>query len=137
LANSSEILGAPILQDGRTTVGMIVADTPSTQRKMAKNDLDLVGTLAQQMAEPLGRLRRIERLERTQAVVQESARDGLAIVTRSPAMQPVLQMIRQVAPTDATALIVGESGTGKELLARAIHNLSLRRDRPMVCVNCA
>lgn len=59
------------------------------------------------------------------------------IVTRSNRYKNVLKKIEQVAPTDATVLIMGETGTGKELLAHAIHNLSKRRDRNMVKVNCA
>lgn len=49
----------------------------------------------------------------------------------------VLHNIEKVAPTDTTVLIKGETGTGKELIARAVHNLSLRKDRPLVKVNCA
>jgi len=49
----------------------------------------------------------------------------------------VLRLVRQVAPTTTTVLIQGESGTGKELVARAIHQLSPRRERPFVRVNCA
>jgi len=56
---------------------------------------------------------------------------------RSAAMQEVFSAIRQVAPTRATVLITGESGTGKELAARAIHELSPRRDGPFVAINCA
>ena len=59
------------------------------------------------------------------------------IVGRSPAMVQMMRLVTQVARTDATALVVGESGTGKELVARAVHQLSPRRDGPFVAVNCA
>jgi formate hydrogenlyase transcriptional activator len=49
----------------------------------------------------------------------------------------VLEQVKHVAPTDSTVLIEGEIGTGKELIARAIHNTSLRRGRPFVKLNCA
>jgi PAS domain S-box-containing protein len=58
------------------------------------------------------------------------------IVGRSPVVQRALRQVEQVAPTDTTVLVTGETGTGKELIARAIHNLSPRKDRPMVTVNC-
>src|SRR5579859_2890448 len=59
------------------------------------------------------------------------------IVGRSPALQKVLRKVEVVAPTDSGVLIQGETGTGKELIARAIHNLSGRSDKPFVKVNCA
>lgn len=58
------------------------------------------------------------------------------IIGTSPAMKKVFDAIRMVAPTDVTVLIRGESGTGKELIARAIHELSDRRNGPFVPVNC-
>ncbi len=59
------------------------------------------------------------------------------IVGKSPAIQRVLDPVAIVAPTDSTVLLHGETGTGKELIARAIHNLSSRRERPYVRMNCA
>jgi formate hydrogenlyase transcriptional activator len=59
------------------------------------------------------------------------------IVGRSPALRKVLEHVAIVAPTDSTVLLHGETGTGKELVARAIHNLSSRRVRPYVRMNCA
>ncbi|WP_420388404.1 sigma 54-interacting transcriptional regulator [Roseivirga sp.] len=59
------------------------------------------------------------------------------IITQSEDFRSILANCEQAAVTDATVLILGESGTGKELLARAIHNISPRRNRPLVKVNCA
>ncbi len=59
------------------------------------------------------------------------------IVGKSPALRKVLEHVAIVAPTDSTVLLHGETGTGKELVARAIHNLSSRRNRPYVRMNCA
>jgi DNA-binding NtrC family response regulator len=60
-----------------------------------------------------------------------------AIIGESAKIVEVSQSIQRVAPTDSTVLLQGESGTGKELFARAIHQLSPRRDRPFVAINCA
>jgi DNA-binding NtrC family response regulator len=72
-------------------------------------------------------LRLRENLEELQAV---------ELVGQSAPMHKVVELIRTVAPTDTTVLITGESGTGKELVARAIHNLSMRRYMPLVVIHC-
>src|SRR5947209_18372858 len=64
-------------------------------------------------------------------------RDLRELTGDSPAMKAVRLAIQQVGRTDSTVLILGETGTGKELVARAIHQLSPRRDRLLVTVNCA
>src|SRR5439155_1428305 len=58
------------------------------------------------------------------------------ILTKSAAMQAALRIIDRVAPTDSAVLILGDSGTGKELVARAIHELSHRAQRPFVPIHC-
>ena len=72
---------------------------------------------------------------RLQNKVNESPLDG--IVAASEAMLAVCRTIEKVAPTDVTTLLLGESGTGKELLSRALHNLSPRKDKNFVAINCA
>ena len=59
------------------------------------------------------------------------------IIGASTGLLGVLESVRRVAPTDATALLLGETGTGKELIARAIHSASKRADKPFIKVNCA
>ena len=59
------------------------------------------------------------------------------IIGSSPSLKRVLAQVKKVAPTDSTVLIHGETGTGKEVIARAIHTLSSRRNRPFVKLNCA
>ena len=67
---------------------------------------------------------------------QGAARVMKMLVGQTPAMVQVRRLIEQVAPTDANVLILGESGTGKEVVARAVHELSLRHGRQFVPVNC-
>jgi two-component system NtrC family response regulator/two-component system nitrogen regulation response regulator GlnG len=69
-------------------------------------------------------------------ILPESTQEA-PLLGRSVAMQDLYKMIGRVAPTDMTVLISGESGTGKELVARAIHQHSLRADGPWVALNCA
>ncbi len=59
------------------------------------------------------------------------------LVGRTDAMRRVVELIRKVAPTDSTVLLLGESGTGKEVVAQTLHRLSTRRDKPFVALNCA
>src|SRR5687767_226681 len=81
----------------------------------------------------LGRaLRRASRLE---AQTRTQAEGGPMLIAESPAMQPVLQIIARVGPSDANVLITGENGTGKGVVAQALHAVSSRASRPMVTIN--
>jgi transcriptional regulator with GAF, ATPase, and Fis domain len=81
-----------------------------------------------------------ERLEADYAYLNEELQlehEFGDIVGRSDVLRSILRKVKQVAPTNATVLIQGETGTGKGLVARAIHNASRRKDRPLMQVNCA
>lgn len=111
-----------------------------------EEDADLLGQLAKQVAiavENALAFREIDelkkKLEAEKLYLEEEIRTGYnfeEIIGSSSALKRVLQEVETVAATDSTVLIYGETGTGKELIARAIHNLSPRRERTLVKVNC-
>ena len=78
-------------------------------------------------------LRKGQRLEAENSLLRGEGMPKL--IAESPAMQPVLQVISRVGPSDANVLILGENGTGKGVVARALHAVSSRASRPMVIVN--
>lgn len=82
------------------------------------------------------RLAELER-ENQDLIRQRNGTSIKGIVAASPQMLSVCRTIEKVAPTDVTTLISGETGTGKELIARAIHDLSSRSDKPFSAINCA
>ena len=71
------------------------------------------------------------------AVLAAVADDNRPMVVRDPAMQAVIAMADQIAPSDASILITGESGVGKEVIARYVHQKSRRASKPFISVNCA
>jgi formate hydrogenlyase transcriptional activator len=80
-----------------------------------------------------------ERLQIENAYLEDEIRSDANfthIVGASPALDTVLRKVRQVAPVETTVLLTGETGTGKELVARAIHDASGRKERPLIKINC-
>jgi len=75
-------------------------------------------------------------LERLREMI-ETTHNFSNIVSRNERMQQAFKLVRQVAETDVTVLVLGETGTGKELIARAIHFNSARRDKPFITINCS
>lgn len=71
------------------------------------------------------------------AVIEAVTEENDTMIADDPAMQKVLQLARQIAPSEATVLITGESGTGKEVMSRFIHNNSKRKDGAFIALNCA
>ena len=97
--------------------------------------------LEQQLQETLGEVQQLrDRLHIENVYLREQLRRDdayAAIVGESKPILKTLEEAKRVAPTDSTVLLLGETGTGKELLAHAIHEMSSRKDRLLVLVNCA
>ena len=91
------------------------------------------------LAISVGRAARLHGIEQENARLQAAqgweALEGL--IASSPEMLKVCRNVEKLAPTDVSTLLLGESGTGKEVLVKAIHNLSDRRDKRLVAINCA
>ncbi len=110
-------------------------------------DAELLREVANQIAIAISNMKSYEeikalkgRLEKENVYLQEEIRNVHnfeEIVGSSPALLSLLRKVDQVAPTDSSVLIYGETGTGKELIARAIHDRSDRKNRPLVKVNCS
>ncbi|MBI3803861.1 MAG: sigma 54-interacting transcriptional regulator [Nitrospirae bacterium] len=113
----------------------------------SEDDLELLSRVASQIAiavenalayQQITKLK--DKLAKEKLYLEEEIRTGYdfkEIIGQSAALKKVLKQVETVAPTDSTVLILGETGTGKELIARAIHNLSGRRERTFVKMNCA
>jgi len=123
--------GTPRFSSGGEFLGYIGSCVDISGQKQAEDTL-------QDMLAVVSRLK--NQLQEENIYFQEEIKlehNFSEIVGRSDAIKYVLHKIEQVAPTDSTVLILGETGTGKELVARAIHSASLRRERPLIKVNCA
>jgi formate hydrogenlyase transcriptional activator len=117
------------------------------KNRYSADDAELLQEVANQVALAIANMKSYEeitalkaRLEKEIVYLQEEIRtehNFEEIVGNSPPLLELLRRVDQVAPTDSSVLIYGETGTGKELIARAIHNRSTRKDRPLVKINCS
>lgn len=126
-----EVHAYPIFDDEGEVSNVIEYSIDITERKKADEALHFA----------LNEVKRLKnQLEAENIYLQQEIKlehNFEEIISKSKTFKSVLNKVEQVASTDATVLILGETGTGKELLARAVHNISKRRNRPLVKVNCA
>jgi transcriptional regulator with GAF, ATPase, and Fis domain len=118
-----------------------------SRRRLEKSDLDWLRVFADHAAVAIANARAFEEIaqlkesaERERDYLREAVRSALQhgdIIAESDKMKRVLEQVHAVARADSSVLILGESGVGKELIAAAVHDLSGRRDGPLVKVNCA
>ena len=120
----------PILADG---IVVKIVGTMQDISQFKKKDEELKEAFTK--IEELNKQLKVENLYLKKEL--EKAEGFEEIITKSPQYRKILHQINQVAPTDATVLITGETGTGKELIARALHRLSNRHQRPLIKINCA
>ncbi len=135
LKSALNIAVFPFRVESRPLGALMVGCTGECQ--CIQTELKVVGLLLNQTAGALNRALIGERETCTLRTRVEATNAYGDIVGKNPKMQIVYQLIEDVAPTDATVLILGESGTGKELVAKAIHQASERRNHPFVVINCS
>jgi formate hydrogenlyase transcriptional activator len=142
----------PLAVDGRIS-GAVAFDKLHVERTWSREVMNRLRVVAGLFGQILARHQHDEEVRRALAEVERlkdelqaenkslrEAREWLGsthVVGHSAAVRRVMEQIQQVAATDSTVLLLGETGTGKELFATQIHELGLRRNRPMVRVNCA
>lgn len=125
-----EYVSTPIWEKDKL-VGAVVVFRDVTKEREAEEELKRAYSEVQRLK---------EQLEQENIYLQEEIKSEYNftdIIGKSSVIKKVLKKVEQVAVTSSTVLILGETGTGKELLARAVHNLSKRKDRPLVRVNCS
>ena len=144
-------LSMPIFFEGKAVGTLHI--TSVYRNNFDEDEIKLLELVSQQIETAISNARQAEALKKALSEVEELKNRLQAeniylqeeikteynfeeIIGESQLLKKLLLDVEKVAPTDAAVLILGETGTGKELIARAIHNLSQRRDRPLVKVNC-
>jgi Nif-specific regulatory protein len=135
-------IGVPIFLHGEP-MGVLSADRTNPQPEILEADARLLAIIATLLSRVVALHKNVQ--EKIRGLEQENIllrsrlsreRGGPRVVGKSQRMREVEELIARVAPTRATVLLLGESGTGKTLIARIIHDLSDRSQRPFVKVNC-
>lgn len=125
-----EYTSTPVFKDGEL-IGAVAVFRDVSQQRLAESNLRAALKQVQSLT---------EKLQAENSYLQSEINEnwsGSGLEGNSPTFLAMLQQIKLVAQTNSSVLILGENGTGKELVARNLHQLSQRKDRPLVKVNCA
>jgi transcriptional regulator with GAF, ATPase, and Fis domain len=131
----------------RKIFGLVYVDSQQIQESFSAADLELLSALAAQAAiaienaQLVENIRRLEeekrlKLEEENRSLQQIIESKSELLGQSRPMEQVFSMIRRVSGSEVSVLILGESGTGKTLVARTIHELSQRREKPFIVIDC-
>ncbi len=126
----------PLLREGKV-VGVIYVDSRNPAVTFEQEDLRFLTILANLTSIAIENATRVNRLELEISGWREECKPDEYIIGESPKSVQLYELIKRVAGSSVTVLLMGESGTGKELVARAIHQLSPRHESPFVTINCA
>lgn len=132
------VIGVPIMRENKVW-GVIIADSTMDRREFTEENLIFMNFFSNLVSLTLDRIIKLEELEKENRILinkLQSTEPIPEMIGNSIAIQNLTKLIHKVAQTDATVLITGESGTGKEVAARAIHQLSKRRDKPFLAQFC-
>ncbi len=130
-------VGVPLYVRG-AIAGVIAATFPSEEADNLPEHCDTLAAVATLGAIALEAAHEVETLNTEKALLLERLDGGsLGVVSESPVLRRLMDMVARVAATDTSVLILGESGTGKEVVANALHRQSRRAARPFVAINCA
>ncbi|NOX89212.1 MAG: GAF domain-containing protein [Calditrichaeota bacterium] len=138
IQNIKSVIGVPIFNEGKIW-GVILADSRKNRREFSEENLRFLEFFANLVSLALEKIIYLENLQKENIALRHKLDISAPLpqmIGQSPAMKKFFSLIRKVAQTDATVLITGESGTGKELAAKAIHELSNRKDKPYLAQFC-
>jgi len=138
LQNIKSVLGVPILKDGRIW-GVVLVDSRMNRKEFNEENLVFLDFFSNMVSLTLDKISKLENLEKENLILRNrivSEKKIPELIGESQVIQRLALLINKVAKTDATVLLLGESGTGKELIAKAVHYLSDRKDKPYLAQFC-
>jgi len=134
--HTRSLIAAPLVNKGKT-LGVVEVLNPVQAEAWTEEDRGLCQVFANLAALAMANAQLYDRIERENRQLKQVFQPDEEVIGISAAMEHVKNLIRRVARSSATVLLLGETGTGKELAARTVHNESDRAARPFVAINCA